>query len=168
MKNVRKFMPKTEGEVGVKRALTPFAQSMEELFETFLPRSWMGTFDPMFGRRPWDEFEGMRELYGLRFDMIDRDRDLAIRVELPGVKKEDVNIAIAGDYLTIEAERQFKDEEKTENFFRSELGAGKLTRTIALPVEVDPDKVIATLKEGILEITLPKVKAVKRHEIKVA
>ena len=168
MKNVRKFMPKTGSEIGVERALTPFAQSMENFIESFLPRGWMGSVDPLFGKRPWEEFEAMLETNGMRFDMIDRDRDLAIRVELPGVKKEDVHLHIAGEYLTIEADRIFKDEEDTENFFRSELRTGKLMRSILLPVEVEADKVMATLKEGILEITLPKVRAVERHEIKVA
>ncbi|MDH3647995.1 MAG: Hsp20/alpha crystallin family protein [Gammaproteobacteria bacterium] len=167
MSKVRKFMPKTESEVGVKRALTPFTHSMEDFLESFLPRQWMGSIDPLFGKRPWGEF-GAMEPFSLRFDMIDHDSDLKVRVELPGVRKEDVHIAVSGDYLTIEAEREFSAEEKTENFFRSELGTGMLTRSILLPVEVEADNVMATLKEGILEITLPKVRAVKRHEIKVA
>ncbi|MBT8136578.1 MAG: Hsp20/alpha crystallin family protein [Gammaproteobacteria bacterium] len=154
-------------EIGVKRALTPFAHSMEDLFENFLPRRWMGGMDPFIGKRPWAEFEGMLDRTDMRFDILDRDHDLAIRVELPGVKKEDINISIAGDYLTVEAERVFKEEE-VENYFRSELGTGKLIRTILLPVEVEPEKVMAVLKDGILEIELPKAKPEKRHVVKVA
>ena len=167
MSKVRKLTPKMGSEIGVKRALTPFA-GMEDFFESFLPRRWMGSVDPFFGKRPWGEFETMLEPFDMRFDMLDRDRDLAIRVELPGVKKDDVHIAISGDYLTVEADRSFKEEETKENFFRSELGTGKLARTIMLPVEVEPDKVKATLIEGILEITLPKAKPVSRHIVKVA
>ena len=168
MSKVRKITPKMGSEIGVKRALTPLAHGMEDFFESFLPRRWMGSVDPFFGKRPWTEFETMMEPFDMRFDMLDRDRDLALRVELPGVKKEDVHIAISGEYLTVEAHRSFKDEETTENFFRSELGTGKLARTIVLPVEVEPDKVMATLKEGMLEIILPKAKPETRHIVKVA
>ena len=167
MSKVRKITPKMGKEIGVKRALTPFAHGWEDFFESFLPRRWMG-MDPFIGKRPWGEFEAMMERTDMRFDMVDRDRDLAIRVELPGVKKEDINITISGEYLTVEAERKFKEEEETENFFRSELGTGKLIRTILLPVEVEPDKVMAALEDGILMITLPKAEAVKRHVVKVA
>lgn len=167
MTKVRKITPRMGKEIGVKRALTPFAHGMEDFFESFLPRRWMG-MDPLMGKRPWAEFDALLDRTDMRFDMLDRDRDLAVRVELPGVEKEDINITIAGEYLTVEAERRFKEEEEAENIFRSELGTGKLFRTILLPVEVEPEKVVATLKDGILEIMLPKAKPEKRHIVKVA
>ena len=144
MKEVRKITPKTRSEIDVQRTWTPLARSMEDFFENFLPRRWMETFEPFAGRRPFVDFE------------------------LPGVSKEDITIAIAGEYLTVEAKREFEEEEKTEKFFRSELGTGKLIRTLMLPVEVEIDKVKAALKDGLLTITLPKVKVVKRHLVKVA
>ena len=68
----------------------------------------------------------------------------------------------------IEAERKFEEEEEKENFYRHELGYGKLTRSVALPDEVDPDNVHAELKDGILTVTLPKIRAAERHTVKVA
>lgn len=167
MKEVRRITPRTRSEIDVERTWTPLARSMEEFFENFLPRRWKESFEPLAGRRPFAGLE-MMEPIGPRFDMIDHDTELLVRFELPGVKKEDITIAIAGEYLTIEAKRAFGEEEKTETFFRSELGTGKLVRTILLPVEVEVDKVKAVLKDGLLAITLPKVKVVKRHLVKVA
>ena len=167
MKNVRKIAPKTRSEIDVQRTWTPLARSMEDLFENFLPRRWMETFEPFAGRRPLMDLE-MMEPFGPRFDMIDHDSELMVRFELPGIDKEDITIAIAGEYLTIEAKREFAEKEESEKFFRNELGTGKLVRTVLLPVDVEVDKVKAALKDGLLTITLPKVKVEKRHLIKVA
>jgi len=103
-----------------------------------------------------------------RLDVIDRDKELMIRGELPGVEKDDIKVTISGDRLMIEAEREFEEEDKHDRFYRHEVGFGKLMRTISLPVEVDAEKVSAELKEGILEVTLPKVRAMDRHTVKVA
>ena len=73
-----------------------------------------------------------------------------------------------GDRLMIEAKREFEDEDKEDAFFRREVGFGKLMRTIPLPTEVDADHVRAELKDGILEIMLPKAAVTERHTIKVA
>ncbi len=169
MSTVRKMTPTTGKEIGVRRATRPFTHSMEEFFENFLPRRWMETFmEPMGWRRPmWTDFE--RELGPvLELDLIDRENHLLVRAELPGVNKEDVEVTVAGDYLTIEAKREFKEEKEEKAFYRRELGYGKLQRTVYLPLEVDAGKVKAELKDGILEVTLPKVRAVKRHTVKVA
>ena len=68
----------------------------------------------------------------------------------------------------IEAEREFEEVDEKEEFYRHELGYGKLTRTLALPDEVDPDNVHAELQDGILKVTLPKIRAAERHTVKVA
>jgi len=68
----------------------------------------------------------------------------------------------------IEAERKFEEEETKDTFYRHELGYGKFMRTVLLPEEVDFEKIHAELKDGILNITLPKVRAAERHTVKVA
>ena len=103
-----------------------------------------------------------------RLDIVDRDKELMVRAELPGVEKDDVEVTISGDRLLIKAEREFEEEDEKEDFYRHELGYGKLTRTVALPVEVDPENIHAELKEGILTVTLPKIRVAERHTVKVA
>jgi HSP20 family protein len=103
-----------------------------------------------------------------RLDLIDHDKELVVRAELPGVEKEDVSVEISGDRLMIEAERKFEEEVEKEDFYRHELGYGKLMRTVALPDEVDADNVHAELKEGILTINLPKIRVAEKHTVKVA
>lgn len=104
----------------------------------------------------------------LRLDIIDHDKELVVRGELPGVEKDDIEVTIMGDRLMIEAERKFEHEGDEDAYYRHEVGCGKLMRTIALPVTVDADNVHAELKDGILEVTLPKLEVAERHTIKVA
>ena len=169
MPNVRKILPKKEHEAGAGRALRPFTHSMEEFFENYFPRRWMeGFFEPYAWKRPqWGEFGETFDVWP-KIDVLDRDDALVVRAEMPGVKKEDLEITIAGDRLTFEAKREFEEEEKKEDFFRSEIGYGRMYRVVHLPVEVMGDDTKAELKDGILEIVLPKVEATTPYRVKVA
>ncbi|MDH3614563.1 MAG: Hsp20/alpha crystallin family protein [Gammaproteobacteria bacterium] len=159
---LHKFEPR-KGLVDVKRT-APLTRSMEEFFEDFPPRRWMETFEP-FGMK-WPM--GIDLERSFRVDILDREKELVVRAELPGVEKDDVEVTVMGDRLMIEAEREFEEEEKKETFYRHELGFGELMRTIALPVEVDVEHIEAELKDGILNVILPKVQAAERHTVKVA
>lgn len=149
--------------VDVRRTM-PLSRSMEEFFEDFPPRRWMETFEPIGWKWP----VGIDYERAFRLDIVDRDKELIVRAELPGVEKDDVEVSIAGDRLKIEAEREFEEEYDKDDFYRHEMGYGKLMRTVALPVEVDPENIHAELKEGILTVTLPKIRVAERHTVKVA
>ena len=146
------------------RRTAPLTHSMEEFFEDFPPRRWMETFEP-FG---WKWPMGIDLERSFRVDIIDREKELIVRAELPGIDKDDVEVTVSDDRLVIEAEREFEEEEKKETFYRHELGYGELTRTIALPVGVDVEHIKAELKDGILSVILPKIQAAERHTVKVA
>ena len=146
------------------RRTAPLTHSMEEFFEDFPPRRWMETFEP-FGWK-WPRDVDMERNF--RLDIIDRDKEFLVRGELPGVEKDDIKVTIAGDRLTIEAEREFEEVDEKDEFYRHELGYGKLMRMVALPEHVDPENIHAELKDGILNITLPKIRAAERHTVKVA
>jgi HSP20 family protein len=162
MSNLAKSEPRTRG-FDVKR-MAPLTNSMEEFFEDFPPRRWMETYEP-FGLK-WPM--GIDFDRSFRLDILDRDKELLVRGELPGVEKDDIEVTISGDRLTIEAKRQFEEEDRKETFYRHEMGFGTLVRTVALPVPVDAEKIRAELEGGILKVTLPKVRAAERHTVKVA
>ena len=162
MSILRKLEPRKRA-IDVRRT-APLTRSMEEFFEDFPPRRWMETFEP-FGWKWPTEVDYER---AFRLDLVDRDKELIVRAELPGVEKDDVKVTISGDRLLIEAEREFEEEDEQEDFYRHELGYGRLMRTVALPVEVDPENIHAELKEGILKVTLPKIRVAERHTVKVA
>ena len=162
MSTVREITPKVREMPG--RALKPFGR-MEEFFENLFPRGWMD-FEPMAWKRPFFDFERFAPMPPV--DMMDRGEFLFVRAEFPGIRPEDLDVTIAGDRLMIEAKREFEEEEKDVTFYRNELALGRMTRTILLPVAIEADKVEAKLVDGILELKLPKVEAIKPHHIKVA
>ena len=162
MSILRKIEPR-KGAIDVRRTM-PLTHSMEEFFEDFPPRRWMETFGPL----GWNWPIGIDYERAFRLDVVDHDEELVVRAELPGVEKEDVNVEITGDRLMIEAEREFEEEDERKDFYRHELGYGKLMRTVSLPVEVDPEKIHAELKEGIVTVTHPKILVAEKHTEKVA
>jgi len=84
----------------------------------------------------------------------DKER-LLVRVELPGLKKEDVKVAVADDVLVIEGERKIDKEEKREGYFRSERSYGKFYRAIPVPEGAIADKTTAKFADGVLEVAIP-------------
>jgi HSP20 family protein len=90
-----------------------------------------------------------------------------VRAELPGMKKEEIDVSVVGDTLTITGERKAESEVKDEDYYRCELCYGKFSRSVGLPTAVNAAKVDASYENGILEITLPKVEAVKPKKVAV-
>jgi HSP20 family protein len=92
--------------------------------------------------------------------------ELFVEAELPGVKSENVEISVVGSELTIKGERP-EAEQEGAGFHRRERGVGPFTRVLRLPVDVNADRVQASLKDGVLLITLPKSEAAKPRKIQV-
>lgn len=164
MSTVRELTPTTgKGSRSVARMSKPLL-GMEELIESLFSRPWM---EPIGWRRPLlAELESF-EMKFPRIDMVDRDNELLVRAELPGVDKKDLEITIADDFLTLSVHREVSDKEETEHFYRAEMARGAFERTIPLPVGVVGDKAKAELKDGILELVIPKAAKVSRHKVNV-
>ena len=99
-------------------------------------------------------------------DLYQTNDDVVAVVELPGMRKEDIDISLHDGMLTISGERKDETPEGEENA-RSERFVGKFRRSISLPTRVDVNKVNATYKDGILTVTLPKAEEVKPKQIQV-
>jgi HSP20 family protein len=93
--------------------------------------------------------------------------NLYVRAELPGVKSDSMDISVVEGRLLIKGERKIEVEDQRTGYHRKEREAGIFRRTLALPSRVDPGKVSAALKNGILTITLPKAEAAKPRKIAV-
>ena len=100
-------------------------------------------------------------------DVYDDKDSYQVSVELPGMKKEDIDISMQDGVLTVSGERKHERENKEGQTFRSERYFGKFQRSITLPSGVDPTKVTATYKEGVLLIHLPKAEEAKPRQIEV-
>jgi len=96
-----------------------------------------------------------------------KKESFTIEVDLPGVKKEDINVSIEGDYLVVTAERKMKEEVKKEDYYLMESAFGKYTRTFYLPEDIDRDSIDAKYEDGRLIITFEKLASKKRRDIAV-
>ncbi|HEX8295621.1 MAG TPA: Hsp20/alpha crystallin family protein [Chthoniobacteraceae bacterium] len=97
----------------------------------------------------------------------DKDR-FVVSVELPGMKKEDINLSLHDGALTITGERKHERENKEGETFRSERYFGKFQRSVTLPAAVDSTKVKASYKDGVLSVELPKAEEAKPKQIEVS
>lgn len=122
-------------------------------------------FDNFFGR-PATVASGER-MWAPLSDMHETKDDLYVTFELPGIRETDVSVSITGDVLTVKGERRFERDLKGEGYHRLERVYGKFERSVPLPIPVQAEKVTATYRDGVLEIQLPKVEAVKPKEIKI-
>jgi HSP20 family protein len=132
-------------------ARDPFAllrQMTSELDRTF--DAWPSFRFPMFGSAMKDE-----ALWAPKTDVFERDGRLVTRVDLPGMKKEDVLVEVTEGQLALSGERKHETEEKKDDFYRREREYGSFYRAVPLPQGVKLDDVKATFLDGVLEVSVP-------------
>ncbi|MGB8168817.1 MAG: Hsp20/alpha crystallin family protein, partial [Chthoniobacteraceae bacterium] len=100
-------------------------------------------------------------------DMYDEKDRFLVSVELPGMKKDEINLSYQDGVLTVSGERKHEREGKEGETFRSERYFGKFQRTVSLPASVDASKITATYKDGVLQVDVPKAEEAKPKQIQV-
>jgi HSP20 family protein len=100
-------------------------------------------------------------------DVIDRDTEVVVRAELPGITKDDLDVSLSDNTLTIRASTQHEKKEEKGHYYRREMSRGEFQRSLRLPANVEGDKTKASFKDGILELVVPKAASSKRQTIKV-
>jgi HSP20 family protein len=140
-----------------ERQLTTLRREMDRLFDRFF-EGW--PFRLLAEEAGWEP----------SLDVSETAKEILVKAELPGMDPKDIDLSVRGDILTLAGERKQEKEEKGENFHRVERTYGSFSRSVRLPAEVDPGKVDATYKDGVLKITLRKTKeaASKKIEVKSA
>lgn len=107
----------------------------------------------------WEDAEKL----SMPIEVTDKGKEFDIRAELPGIKKEDLDIDIEENYLRINAKKFDETNEEDKNYKHSEFSYGEFSRTIQLPEEIDIDKTDAKLEHGVLKIVAPKIQKEKEH-----
>lgn len=100
-------------------------------------------------------------------DIFEEKGDVVVKAELPGIKKEDIDITLTDETITISGEKNKEEEVKKKDYYRWECSYGSFNRTFSLPAEVQPNKVKTKMKDGVLEIRIPKTEEAKKKEVKV-
>ena len=135
-----------------RNGLARLHNEMDDLFDSF----FRGLDRPFNGYKAWPAI-----------DVAEEDDRIMVRAEVPGCKAEDVDISVYGNKLTISGEKKFSDEKKEKGYYHMESTYGSFRRELALPTEVDQDKIEAECKNGVLSITLPKAAKAKALKVKV-
>lgn len=134
-------------------------REMERMFEDFFDRRW-----PM---RWWPSRTAEISLPAVDLDLYEEKGEIVAKAELPGLTKEDIEVKITENVLTIKGEKKKEEEVKEKDYYRSERSYGSFMRSLELPREVQAEKIKATFKNGILEVRLPVSEEAKKKEIKV-
>ena len=154
--------PETGNPFGMMRR---FTENMERLFTDFEEFRFPNFFK---------DFAPFRMEYGTakwvpQIEVVQNNGQLLVRADLPGLTKEDVNVELTDDILTISGERKEEKEEKRDGYYRSERSYGSFYRKIPLPEGAKTEDAAATFRNGVLEITMPVPKvetSTRKLEIK--
>jgi HSP20 family protein len=132
--------------------LTRLHGEMDDLFDSF----FRGLDRPFFGYKAWPAI-----------DIAEEDDAVLVKAEVPGCKADDIEISVHGNTLTISGEKKLSEEKKEKGYYHVESTHGHFRRELTLPTDVDPAKIDAVCKDGVLSIKLPKAERAKTVKVKV-
>jgi HSP20 family protein len=153
-----KAMRAEKGRAIVPRIPT-LAQRIFEPIDEMLGERW-GPWWPMFR---WPE----EILRTPTVDVYEEGDSVVLKAELPGLKKEELEVQVVGDVVTISGKKEKEEKVERKDYFRVERSAGSFHRAVHLPVEIQVEKVTAQLKDGVLEIRAPRAEEAKVRSRKV-
>jgi HSP20 family protein len=140
-----------------KRNKDNHAKELRRDIDSMYDRFFEPDFLPstLFGKGKW----------GPKLDVSEGRKDIIVKAEIPGIEAKDLDVSIDGRRLNIRGEKKQEQTEEEETYYRVESSYGYFNRTIELPAEVDPNKVDASYKKGILKIKLRKTKSSETKRI---
>ena len=145
----------------IKKSPDGFIKSVNDEISSILNRN----FDSLFPEFVYNEDYTDTNKLSMPVELHEHDNDYCVQAELPGVKKEDLDIDIDKNYITINAKKEENHEEKDDHYTKSEFRYGEFSRTVYFPKDIDIDKTTAKLEHGILKIDAPK-KEVEKEKVK--
>jgi len=151
-------------KVSPARALNSF-EEMDRMFDDFFSRGWMRPF--RFSQPSWSHLPAPFEGRVPQVDIVERDDEVFVKAELPGIEKDDVEITMTENSVTIKGSSKAEDKEEKGDYHRCEISQGSFSRTLSLPGQVDTNKARASFKNGVLNLTIPKLSKSKHTNIKV-
>lgn len=165
---------KTETPVGKSDSETKESQSRHRMLSPLTDmESWFQHMFPRMGQaRLWDwppldhlprPFEGKIP----RVDVIERDNEILLKAEMPGVSKDNLEVTTTRNTVTLKGTSRYEHKQEDGDFHRREMSEGVFARTVTLPAEVAGDKAEARFRDGLLELTLPKLPPKEGHKIDV-
>lgn len=141
-------------------ALRDLEHKVENMFQSL----WQNSFDQ---EKVPDLFSYSSLTSMPKMDVIDRDKEISVKAELPGIDKKDLEISVTNNQLVIKAKTCHEEKEEKGDYLKQEISKNEIYRSVLLPADVDDSKVKTSFKNGVLELTIPKQKESHRRRIEV-
>jgi HSP20 family protein len=125
-------------------------------------------FDEFFNDQSFRSLQETGRTWTPAVDILEKDGNLILRAELPGINEKEIDLKLEGNVLTLRGERKLEDERESNNYHRIERFYGAFSRSFTLPETVDRDQIKADYKSGVLTVTIPQKPEVKPREIPVS
>lgn len=140
-------------------------EEVERLFDRLMPATWMR---PAAWRWPlWSGLEDIESIRTPQLNVIDHDKEIVLRAEMPGVEKKDIQVSLTNNLLNIRGTVARESQEQKQNYVRCEISRGVFSRNFVIPDGIDSTGISASLKDGILEVVLPKEEGTQRRAVEV-
>lgn len=134
---------------------------MERWFEDFFRR-------PLFPGMPIPRFAPLaREAIVPSIDVFEKENEVVVKAELPGISKDDLEVSVTENRVTISGEKKAEEQVEKKDFYRLERSYGSFSRTVRLPTETVAEQAKASFNDGVLEIRIPKTKEAKEKVRKI-
>ncbi|MBB3142670.1 Hsp20/alpha crystallin family protein [Halomonas organivorans] len=150
--------PETKAEEPASRPISPFRE-LDRMFDGLLARDWMHPLR-------WERMSSLEPRMP-RVDILDKDAEVVLRAEIPGIEREDLDVSVTDRTVTIKGESHKETRQEEGEYYRCEISHGSVLRTVELPCDIDADKAEANFRNGVLELTLPKVKEAHRRRLDI-
>ncbi len=146
--------------------LARLAKDMERYVEESIGRGW-GQRNMPFLRR-WQALKRAEEwMAAPKVDVYEEGNDVIIKAEVPGMEKNEIEVSLEENTLILKGEKKKEEKKEDKDYSYSERYYGSFTRTIELPSDVQADKVTAVLKNGVLNIRLPRLETATKKEVRI-
>ena len=136
----------------IKKTPDRFIRSVNDEITSILNRN----FDSLFPEYVFNDYTGC-DKFAMPVELHEKDKEYCVKAELPGVKKEDLDIDIDKNHITINAKKEEENKEDTKSYRKSEFRYGEFSRTVYFPDDIDIENTSAKLEHGILKIVAPKI-----------
>ncbi|HRL76660.1 MAG TPA: Hsp20/alpha crystallin family protein [Candidatus Accumulibacter phosphatis] len=147
---------------GFEERFEQMERMMDRMFAGFSPGRWMRPFE-----REWPTWLEGPSFRAPAVDLIDRENEVVVRAELPGVSKDEISISLTADAITIQAQSRQEDADEKGDYRRREIRSSSFSRSLPLPAAVDSEAAKAVFKDGVLEVSLPKTPVAKGRQVPV-
>lgn len=102
-----------------------------------------------------------------KMDVVDREKEISVKAELPGIDKKDIDVSLTNNQLVIKAKTCHEEKEEKGDYLKQEISKNEVYRSVLLPADIDADKVKTSFKNGVLELVIPKQEGSQRKRIEV-